>query len=52
MQGAIGAEAEAILAQGDMAGIIAVEIFAQHLFGAFADASAQRFTDTDAFSGD
>src|SRR6195256_859696 len=52
MQRAVGAEAEAVLAERDVAGIIAVEIFAQHLFGAFADSPAQRFADTDAFARD
>ena len=52
MQRAIGAEAEAILAQRDVAGIIAVEIFAQHFLGALADAPAQRVADADAFSRD
>jgi hypothetical protein len=33
-----------------MAGIVAVEIFAQDLVGALADAPAQRFTDADALS--
>ena len=50
MQRAVGAEAEAVLAERNVAGIIAVEIFAQDLFGALADASAQRFADADAFS--
>src|SRR5947209_5392390 len=52
MQRAVGAEAEAVLAERDVAGIIAVEIFAQDFFGAFADAPAQRFADTDAFARD
>src|SRR3954468_742574 len=52
MQRAVGAEAEAVLAERDVAGIIAVEIFAQDFFGAFADASAQRFAYTDAFARD
>jgi hypothetical protein len=52
MQRAIGAEAETILAQRDVAGVIAVEIFAQDFVGALADASAQRFADADAFSRD
>src|SRR6201999_3336554 len=47
---AVGAKAEAVLAERDVAGIIAVEIFPQHLVGARADAVAQRFTDADAFS--
>src|SRR6185437_550647 len=50
MQRAIGAEAEAVLAQRDMAGEIAVEIFAQDLLGTLADPAAQRLADTDAFS--
>jgi hypothetical protein len=50
MQRAIGAETEAILAQRDVAGLIAVEIFAQDFIGALTDAPAQRFTDVDAFS--
>ena len=50
MQRAVGAEAEAILAQRDVPGIIAVEIFAQHFVGALADPPAQRVADTDAFS--
>src|SRR5450631_4899644 len=52
MQRAVGAEAETILAQRDMAGIVAVEIFAQDFIGALADASAQRVADIDAFSRD
>src|SRR6202011_1081067 len=52
MQRAVGAEAETILAQRDMAGIIAVEIFAQDFIGALADASAQRVADIDTFSRD
>src|SRR4051812_41050372 len=52
MQRAVGAEAKTVLAERDVAGIIAVEIFAQHFFGAFADTSAQRFADTDAFARD
>ena len=52
MQRAVGAETETVLAQRDVAGIIAVEIFAQHFVGALADAPAQRFADTDAFSRD
>src|SRR5882672_1238152 len=50
MQRAIGAETETILAQRDVAGIIAVEIFAQDFVGALADATAQRVADIDAFS--
>jgi hypothetical protein len=50
MQRAVGAEAEAILAQRDVAGIIAVEILAQDFIGALADAPAQRVANTDAFS--
>src|SRR5205814_6375530 len=50
MQRAVGAEAETILAQRDMAGVIAIEIFAQDFVGALADAPAQRVADTDAFS--
>src|SRR5450432_2739681 len=52
MQRAIGAKAEAILAQRDVAGIVAVKIFAQDFIGALADASAQRVADIDAFSRD
>ena len=52
MQRAVGAEAEAILAQRDVAGIIAVEIFSQDLIGALADARTKRVADTDAFPGD
>jgi hypothetical protein len=52
MQRTIGTEAEAILAQRDVTGIIAVEIFAQHFLGSLADAITQRFTDADAFSRD
>src|SRR5579863_3554157 len=52
MQRAVGAEAEAILAQRDVAGIIAIEIFAQHFVGALADPPTQRVTDSDAFSRD
>ena len=50
MQRAIGPEAEAVLGERDVAGIIAVEIFAQDFIGAIADALAQRFADADAFS--
>src|SRR5579872_2941950 len=52
MQRAIGSEAKPILAQRDMARIIAVEIFSQHFIGAFADAPAQGVADADAFSRD
>src|SRR3954452_16357237 len=52
MQRAIGAKTKAVLAERDVAGIIAVEILAKDFFGAFADASAQRFADTDAFARD
>src|SRR5512139_523150 len=52
MQRAIGAEAEPILAERDVAGIIAVEIFAQDFLGALADTTAQGVTDADAFSRD
>src|SRR3984957_20080527 len=52
MQRAVGAETETILAQRDVAGIIAVEIFTQHLIGALADTPAQRVADADAFSRD
>src|SRR5690242_17614023 len=50
MQRAIGLKAEAVLGQRDVTGIIAVEIFAQHFIGTFADAVAQRLADADAFS--
>src|SRR5216683_1931373 len=52
MQRAVGAETEAILAQRDVAGILAVEIFAQHFIGALADTPAQRIADIDTFSRD
>src|SRR3954451_7391446 len=52
VQRAVGTEAETVLAERDMAGIVAVEIFAQDFFGAFADAPAQRFADIDAFARD
>src|ERR1700679_210695 len=52
MQRAVGAETETVLAQGDVTGIIAVEIFAQHFIGALADTPAQRVADADAFSRD
>src|SRR5467141_4036156 len=52
MQRAVGAEAETILAQRDVAGIIAVEIFPQDFIGALADAPAQRVADIDTFSRD
>src|ERR1700712_1439683 len=52
MQRTIGAESEPILAQRDMAGIVAVKVFSQHFIGAFADATAQRVADTDAFTRD
>jgi hypothetical protein len=52
MQRAVGAEAETVLAQRDVAGLIAIEIFAQHFIGALADAPAQRLADADAFSRD
>ena len=50
VQRTVGAEAETILAQRDMPGIIAIEILAQHLVGALADTPAQRVADIDAFS--
>jgi hypothetical protein len=52
MQGAVGAEAETILAQRDVPGIIAIEILAEHFIGALADAAAQGVADIDAFSRD
>src|SRR5664279_110556 len=52
MQRAVGTKTVAILAQRDVAGIIAVEIFAQHFICAFADAAAQGIADADAFSRD
>src|SRR5947199_5945780 len=52
MQRAVGTKAKTVLAERDVAGIIAVEILAQDFFGAFADAPAQRFADTDAFARD
>src|SRR5579863_1413164 len=52
MQRAIRTKAGAVLAQRDMAGIIAVEIFAQHLVGSLTHPSAQGVTDRDAFSRD
>src|SRR5687768_13621246 len=52
MQCTVGAKTEAVLGQRDVAGIIAVEIFAQHFVGALADAGAQRVADADAFSRD
>jgi len=52
MQRAVGAEAETVLGERDVAGIIAVKILAQDFVGSFADAAAQRFADADAFSRD
>src|ERR1700682_6633359 len=52
MQRAVSTETETILAQRDVAGIIAIEIFAQDFIGALADASAQGLADADAFSRD
>src|ERR1700720_1365763 len=52
MQRAVGAETETILAQRDVAGIIAIEILAQDFLGALADAPAQGVADADAFSRD
>src|SRR5258706_4770543 len=52
MQCAVGAETETILAQRDVAGIIAIEILAQDFLGALADAPAQGLADADAFSRD
>src|ERR1700704_638309 len=52
MQRAVGAEAEAVLAQRDVAGIVAVEIFSQDFIGALADARTKRFANTDALPGD
>src|SRR3982074_1920055 len=52
MQRAVGSEAKTILAQRDVAGIIAIEIFAQDFIGALADATAQGLADADAFSRD
>src|ERR1700761_1419635 len=52
MQRTIGTETEAVLAQRDVAGIVAVEIFTQDFFGAFADAIAQGVADADAFTRD
>src|SRR5207344_1762062 len=52
MQCAVSAEAEAVLAQRDVARIITVEIFPQDLIGALADARTKRFADADAFPGD
>ena len=51
VQRAIGLEAEAVLGERDVAGIVAIEILAEHLVGALADAAAQRFADADALSG-
>src|SRR5260370_16753526 len=50
MQRAVGAEAETILAQGDMAGIVAVEIFPQHFVGPLPDASPPPAAHPHAFS--
>src|ERR1700747_1557354 len=50
MQRAVGAEAKAVLAECDVAGVVAVEIFPQNFFRALVDASAQGLTDADAFS--
>src|SRR5207253_10328084 len=50
MQRAVGAEAEAILAQRDVAGIVPIEVLSQHLVGALTDPPAQRVADTDAFA--
>src|SRR5258707_3917944 len=52
MQCAVGAETETILAQCDVAGVIAIEILAQDFLGALADAPAQGLADADAFSRD
>src|SRR3954469_14624784 len=52
MQRTVGSEAEAVLAQRDVAGIIAVEIFAQDLFSPVGDTAAQGLADVDALSRD
>jgi hypothetical protein len=52
MQRVVGAEAEAVLGERDVAGIIPVKILSQHFVGAIADAVAQRLADADAFSRD
>jgi hypothetical protein len=52
MQRAIGAEAEAVLAQRDVAGLITFKIFSQDLIGALADARTKRVADADTFPGD
>src|SRR5207247_1122564 len=52
MQCAVGAETETVLAQRDVAGIIAIEILAQDFLGALADAPAQGLANADAFSRD
>src|SRR6516225_9326003 len=50
VQRAVGSKTEAVLAERDVAGIVAVKIFAQYLLGALAYSSAQCVADTDAFS--
>src|SRR5260370_6168144 len=52
MQCAVGAETETILAQCDVAGVIAIEILAHDFLGALADAPAQGLANADTFSRD
>ena len=50
MQRAVGTETEAVLAERDVAGIIAVEIFTQDLFGPVGDAAAEGLADANAMA--
>ena len=52
MQRTVGTEADLVLANREVAGVVAVKMLAQHLVGAVADALAQRFADADALAGD
>jgi hypothetical protein len=52
MQRTIGAEAEAVFAERDVTGIVAIEIFAKDLIGPLAHAASQSVSDIDAFSRD
>ena len=50
MQRTVGAETEAVLAQRDVAGVIAVEIFTQDLFGPIVHAAAEGLADVNALA--
>src|SRR5438445_6595329 len=52
MQRTVGAEADLVLADGEVTGVVAFKIFAQDFVGAVAHSLTQRFANADALAGD